>query len=324
VSRFYCILGLLIWGLASSVRADTYTLTTGETISGEPLVASAKDAGVQIKIDEGVYTNISWARFSQEALKKLATTPKFTPYVTPFIEIATPRSAKKAEPLSLKPPTRLAQPARQSLLGALFSSALGAIILLALYAANIYAAYEVALYRMRPPALVAGLAAIPFLGIFATIAFLALPAESAERAPESETASAPTPTVQMPSGADPLNPMQSDQVAHPANLRLHTDAVEKRGSELPKTVVFQRGQFTFNRRFIETKFAGFFGVVRRDAERDMVLVIKSMRGDYIGQRISRIAANDLHLQIQRAAASEEVMIPFTEIQEIQLKHKDAP
>jgi hypothetical protein len=89
------------------------------------------------------------------------------------------------------------------------------------------------------------------------------------------------------------------------------------------TTTYQRGQFTFNRRFIETKFPGFFGVIRRDADKDMVLVIKCSRGEYIGQRISRIAANDLHLQVQRGHASEEVMIPFVEIQEIKLKHKDA-
>ena len=92
---------------------------------------------------------------------------------------------------------------------------------------------------------------------------------------------------------------------------------------MPETVVYQRGQFTFNRRFFETKFSGFFGVVRRDADRDMVLVIKSSRGEYVGQRISRIAANDLHLQVQRGHASEEVMIPFVEVQEIRLRHKDA-
>jgi hypothetical protein len=64
-------------------------------------------------------------------------------------------------------------------------------------------------------------------------------------------------------------------------------------------------------------------VVRRDADKDLVLVIKSARGEYIGQRISRIAANDMHLQVQRGPATEEVMIPFTEIKEVQIKHKDA-
>ena len=64
-------------------------------------------------------------------------------------------------------------------------------------------------------------------------------------------------------------------------------------------------------------------MVRRDDDRDMVLLIKSARGEYIGTRISRIAANDMHVQVQRGVASEEVMIPFQDIQEITLKHKDA-
>ena len=79
----------------------------------------------------------------------------------------------------------------------------------------------------------------------------------------------------------------------------------------------------FNRRFFETKFSGFFGVIRRDSEKDMVILIKSARGEYIAERISRISANDLHAQVRKGHASEEVMIPFTEIQEVQLKHKDA-
>jgi hypothetical protein len=56
----------------------------------------------------------------------------------------------------------------------------------------------------------------------------------------------------------------------------------------------------------------------------MLLIFKTARGDYVGQRITRIATNDLHLQVQKGAASEEVMLPFTEIKEIVLKHKDAP
>ena len=117
--------------------------------------------------------------------------------------------------------------------------------------------------------------------------------------------------------------MAADGAEHPAGLRLAgsgpADAVKSGQVEageqkpaLPPTTTYQRGQFTFNRRFIETKFPGFFGVVRRDADRDMVLIIKSSRGEYFGQRISRIAANDLHLQVQRGHATEEVMIPFVE------------
>jgi len=40
------------------------------------------------------------------------------------------------------------------------------------------------------------------------------------------------------------------------------------------------------------------------------------------QRITRIAANDMHIEVAHGAARQEVMVPFGEIQEIQLKHKD--
>jgi hypothetical protein len=55
-----------------------------------------------------------------------------------------------------------------------------------------------------------------------------------------------------------------------------------------------------------------------------VLLVKSARGQYFAERISRIAANDMHLQVRRGAATEEVMVPFQEIQEIRLQHKDTP
>jgi hypothetical protein len=120
--------------------------------------------------------------------------------------------------------------------------------------------------------------------------------------------------------------MQAEGAAHPTGLKLHTEPAptEPAASALPPPTIFQRGQFTFNRRFIETKFAGFFAVVRRDADKDMVLLVKSARGQYFAERISRIAANDMHLQVRRGAATEEVMVPFQEIQEIRLQHKDTP
>ena len=80
----------------------------------------------------------------------------------------------------------------------------------------------------------------------------------------------------------------------------------------------------FNRRFFETKFASFFSVARREADKDMVMVVKSARGEYLADRISRISANELYAQVRKGPASEEVMIPFTEIQEVRLKHKDSP
>jgi hypothetical protein len=329
VRRFYLIVALVVGGwLVEAAYADTFILTTGETLSGELLAGTGNDAGVQIKVGEGEYKHVPWTSFSQDDLKKFARIQKLEPLVEPFIEITQEEKIKKTE-VNIKQPERLERPARQSLLGALFSSGLGLCVLLVLYAANLYAGYEVSIYRARPMALVCGVSAV--LPLAGPIIFLSLrtkippPAETWEPAPEAAPEGA---------AAEAVNPMQAVGAEHPAGLKLvgsePSDAVKLghfEGGEhkpaIPPTTTYQRGQFTFNRRFIETKFPGFFGVIRRDADRDMVLVIKSSRGEYVGQRISRIAANDLHLQVQRGHASEEIMIPFVEIQEIKLKHKDA-
>jgi hypothetical protein len=95
------------------------------------------------------------------------------------------------------------------------------------------------------------------------------------------------------------------------------------GPVLPPTKTFPRGQFTFNRRFFETQMPGYFAVHRPEADKEMVMTIKANRGTYVIQRISRISPNDMYVQVQKGHASEEVMLPFVEIQEVQLKHKDA-
>src|SRR5437868_5685595 len=118
--------------------------------------------------------------------------------------------------------------------------------------------------------------------------------------------------------------MQAAGAEHPSGLKLAAAEAQTSAAALPQAITFQRGQFTFNRRFIETKFPGFFGVVKRDADKDMVLLVKSARGQYVAERISRIAANDMHVQVRLGNATEEVMVPFQEIQEIRLQHRDTP
>jgi len=293
-------------------------LTTGETLTGEVLSTSANDQGVQVKVGEGEYKKVPWNSFSQDDLKNFAKNTRMQPFVEPFIEPNPEEKIKKTE-VHIKQPPRLERPARESLIGAFFGSALGVMVMLVLYGATIYAGYEVAIFRAQPPLLVCGLSAIPGLGFLAPIIFLSIPTKvKAAEAPVEAQPEAAVPVAQ----EEGINPMQAEGAAHPSGLKLHTDT-EAAKPATPETVTYQRGKFTFNRRFFETKFPGFFGVVRRDADKDMVLVIKSARGEYLGQRISRIAANDLHLQVQRGSASEEVLIPFTESQEIHLKHKDA-
>ena len=45
-----------------------------------------------------------------------------------------------------------------------------------------------------------------------------------------------------------------------ASLRLAQAEAAPAAATTPEAQVFQRGAFTFNRRFFETKFPGFFGV----------------------------------------------------------------
>src|SRR6266850_3169489 len=316
VRRLFLIIGLSVFGLlAGAARADTFKLTTGETLNGEVLPTSATDAGVQVKVGEGKYEKVPWSSFAQEDLKKFTQNKKMEPFVEPFIEISQEEKIKKTE-VNIKQPPRLERPPRQSLIGALFSSGLGLLIVLILYAANIYAAYEISLFRGRSPALVCGVAAV--LPVIGPIIFLSMPVKLP---PVAQSWEVPPEQVPEAAAADVVNPMQGEATEHPTGLKLAHS--EPAAPTLPSATTYQRGQFTFNRRFFETKFPGFFGVVRRDADKDMVLAIKSSRGQYVGDRISRIAANDLHLQVHRGNASEEVMIPFQEILEIQLKHKDA-
>jgi hypothetical protein len=329
VSRFCFIIGLLVCGLAAGIaRAETYKLADGQELVGEILPTSANDQGVQVKVGEGEYRPVPWGKFSQDDLKRFAGNPRLEAFVEPFIEVTVEEKLRKTE-VNIKEPPRLELPARRSLLGAMCSSGLGLLILLVLYGANVYAGYEVALFRAQPVPLVCGVAAV--LPLAGPIIFLSMRAriepspQSAVAPPEGAPEGGPSAaTAPASAGADEINPMRADGAVHPTALKLaHTEGDQEQKPALPPTITFQRGQFTFNRRFFETKFSGFFGVVRRDADKDMVLVIKSARGEYAGQRISRIAPNDLHLQVQRGPASEEVMIPFQEIQQIQLRHKDA-
>ncbi len=313
------VLGFCVW-FAANVGAIDLEYTDGTTFSGSIV---QKTAGyLQIRIDSG-YTNLAWSKLSQDTLKELkelaATTKdsKLDEFVSPYIEISQEEIIKKTE-VVIKPVPRLDRPEKSSLLGAMFKSSIGLVCLLLLYAANIYAGYEVAAVRAYSPATVCGISAIaPIIG---PIIFLCLPTKLPSRDDEvAETEAAPAAAPGSHSASYTAEP-----AGHGAAAPAHPDAADKTASaQLPQTQVFKRGQFTFNRRFIETKFSGFFGAIRRGDEKDLVLVIKSVRGEHVATRISRIAANDMHLEVAKGGASHEVQMPFVEIQEIQLKHKDA-
>ena len=92
---------------------------------------------------------------------------------------------------------------------------------------------------------------------------------------------------------------------------------------MPETITYPRGPFTFNSRFFETKFAGFLKMVPGEAERDKVIFIKSARGEYTGHRFSKVEPNEVFLQVRKGTATEDVMIPFSEIFEVQIKPRES-
>lgn len=306
----WCLLAL--WTLA--VRAETFPLNDGRNLTGDLLLSSANDVGVKIKTGDGVYESVAWSDFSQAALKELAQKPKLGQFVEPFIEIPQEVRLKKTD-VPLKDVPRLQLPAKRSLIVSLFGSSVGAVVLLLIYGANIYAGFTVATLRAYPPMLVCGLAAIA--PIAAPVLFLCLPTKMAVPAEAAPVAAAPMEPVTSSFAGDP------NAAKHPTSLHFSDIPAAPAEAALPEAEVFQRGQYTFNRRFIETKFAAFFGVVRHGNYKDSVLLFKTARGEFVATRISRIAANDLHAEVRKGTATAEVVIPFGEITEVQIKHKDA-
>jgi hypothetical protein len=84
--------------------------------------------------------------------------------------------------------------------------------------------------------------------------------------------------------------------------------------------IYKRGEFTFNRRFMETKFSGFFRVVLSEADKDNVILVRTAKEEFVAKRISRISSNEMHLQL---ISGKEVSVAFADIAEMQLRQKDA-
>ena len=314
VHRFYsfCII-LIFWALLTvgAQGQTTVHLSDGQTLSGE--MVSIEESGFIMKKSDGAYTDrIPWTKLSQADLKELDQNPKAAPFVEPLIEVTQEEKIKHTE-VPIKEVPRLSRPKARSLFGALATSSLGFFVLLVLYGGNLYAAYEVSIFRAQPPGLVCGVSAIaPVLG---PIIFLSLP----PRIKKKEQEWTPPPETSENYVEAPAAALAEEKAAQATAV----EAAPAAAAALSPTKTFSRGQYMFNRRFFETQMPGFFGMVRSGEQKDMVLEVKSARGLHAAQRIVRINANDLTLQVAKGNASEEVVIPFSEIQEVQLKHKDA-
>lgn len=320
------------------MRAGVYHLADGQVLSGDPI--SYNETGLIVRQSDGQpSTRTPWTQFTQESLKELAAeakTPRYKAFIEPFLEETVEKETKRKEIVirTVEPPVR---PTGKTGLFAGFSSPIFLLMFVLIYAANIYAAYEIAFFKNFQPGLVCGVAAVaPWIG---PIIFLCLPAKPdpmfgqlyeaatpasdvAEEIPVQESAPAETHPEQVPGDSTQPTSQAQQQPGHTSGLHLAATPAPATPS-FPAPIVFHRGEFSFNRRFFETKLAGFFRVIPGEAEKDMVVVIKSLRGEFVGKRITRVTQAELYLQVFKDNATHDEMIPFTEVQEVSIRHKDA-
>ena len=212
-------------------------------------------------------------------------------------------SARPAKPeIQVNAVTRLERPAQPSLFGGVFGSPVGLFILLVLYAANLYAAFEVSVIRARPVIQVIGLSAV--LPIAGPVIFLALPIRVEKPAEENDFA-APAGTA----GAAAQRTPEEIQII---------EASWRQEEKKPEAQVFARGKFTFNKRFVETKFAGFMGELKGDALK-FSLEVKTSSVQLAVERIQQVAVADV---IFETAQSGQVTVPLADILEIKLTPKN--
>ncbi len=321
---YVALIALILGGLvAKGVRAGEFKLMDESTIYGD--VADLDESGVVFKLRTGGFSQrVSWSKFSQTALKTLAENPKAKEFAEPFIEIppeARPRP--KPKPVVLKEVPRVELPAGRTTFFSSFGAPMGLLILGVLYAANLLAGFEIARYRNRPVAVVCGLSAlVPLVGPLIFLASPTLvdqPAEESVEPPVRDEAAAatggPASKTSRSLGSVGVPPP-------PTGTGLRVAAVEKGGAGgHVEAKVYKRGDYTMNRRFIETQFSGFFRIVPSDAEKDLVLVIRTPKQEYIAKRISRISSNEMFVAPIQVGA-KEINVSFGEIAEIQVRHRD--
>ena len=323
--RLAVILGLAALALVAPVTfpagGATLKLNNGDTIEGEPKYFQPQ--GLTLKKADGTdLPRVAWTNFSQEALKELSSNPKAKAFVQPLLEAEEAELAEKEKKaaIEIKPkiPDRLDRPDPAAGFGALFSSTITLLGFILIYAGNVYAGYEMGVYRNYPGALTAGVAAIaPVIG---PIIFLCVPTRMKKSQDQlaSESMAAHLLAQQLAEAAEAGREPTPEEVAA-MQAEAEAAAAAAVAAAAPQIITYARGQTTFNRRFFETKFAGFLRLVPGEAEKDKVIYIKSSRGEHVGARLTRIEPNELHLQINKGGATADVMIPFNEIFEVQIR-----
>ena len=304
--KFLFIVSLWFAVASFAAAAETLSLTDGGSVAGD--IIKFDDNGIMMKTPEETYTNVSWGRFSQASLKQLAGNPKIKNFVEPFFE---PDAAKRPqkEEIKVNAVTRMERP-EPSLFGGLLKSSLGLFLLFVVYAANLLAAYEISIVKARSAAQVMGLSAI--LPIIGPIIFLVMKMNTGPTAAEkeAEAIAAEVMAAQHVPGKIEIGEAswkQSDQ----------TQAAQPKKAE-PQ--IFARGKFTFNKRFVETKFADFMGAATGAQAKAFSMSVKTSKEEFAVERINSVAVAEIIFEV---AQRGPVTAQLADIQEIKLTPKAA-
>ena len=283
--------------------AETFSLTDGGSVAGE--IVKADDNGVMIRTPEETYTNMAWGRFSQAALKQLAPHPKIRGkgYVEPFFEPDAAQRPPKAE-ITVNEVKRMERPANPSLLGGLFGSSLGLFLLFVVYAANLLAAYEISIVKARSVAQVMGVAAL--LPIIGPVIFLVLKMNTG---PTAEEKAAEEIAAEVVAAQKPQVPIEIAEASWK-----HAEAKQA------EPQIFTRGKFTFNKRFVETKFADFLGAAHGAQAKSFSLSVKTSKEELAVERITSVAVAEVVFEV---TSRGPVTVQLTDILEVKLTPKAA-
>ena len=300
--KFLFIFSLWLAVALRASAAETYSLTDGGSVSGD--IVKFDGSGIMIHTPEEVYTNVQWGRFSQPALKQLVANPKIKEFVEPFIDPVSAPRTQNQEIVIKDIKDRLKLPPNSSILGGLFTSSLGLFLLFVVYAANLFAAYEISIVKARSAAQVMGVSAL--LPIIGPVIFLVLKMNTG---PTAEEKAAEEIAAEVVAAQKPQVPIEIGEASW-------KHAEQKKA----EPQIFARGKFTFNKRFMETKFADFMGAAHGAQAKAFSMSLKTSKEEFAVERIASVAVAELVLEVPQRGA---VTVQLTDIQEVRLTPKAA-
>ncbi len=349
---------LCLAGMALAAEFTEFKFKDGTSVKGEAI--GPKERDVVIKNSDGKFLpRMAWTNFTQETLKEFAKNPKMRQFVELLIEDAAPATALAGGEINIpevvvakrdwKQPKEVAEkpglPKKPGMIAGMFGTGVGWFSLLVVYAGIIYAGFEVAAYRRRPKQLVMGLSAIPIFGFFAPIAFLCMPAvksleetkpNSVAQAAAIAAAAAAQKPEEKPAFPGKKKPglafgKKADDAGHapapvaaPVAVASPVKAPAPAAAPAMEAVVYRRGETNINKRFIETKFAGFFKAVLGPAEKEMWVVwVTATGGEVWSKRIVSISQTDVVVNCpQESGGTLDETIQIAGIQEIHLRPRE--